>query len=100
MQQELTFSRKNPHKTVYTWDDIEEKFGGCHKPLSKQEASIYIKRAELQIKSGAYEDVGKVDEKNTEVYRKAYFKKMGWKYTPAGGNVKRKVKRKKITWNG
>ena len=99
MQQELTFSKKKSHKAVWTWDDIEEKFGGNDKPLSKQETAIYIKRAERQVESGLYKDIGTVEPKDIELYRKAYYKRMGWKYSPLpeGEKPKKKYKRKKLT---
>ena len=95
---QLTFSNKK-HKTNWSWDDIYELEKGKEFPkLTTAQAEIYIKRAERQLFLNPDNGIGSVEAKDKEVYRKAYFKKMGWKYTPLDPSAQKpKRTRKKLT---
>ena len=93
---QLTFSNKK-HKVNWSWDDIYELEKSLNLPkLTVDQAEIYIARAKRQMSQPT--DIGTVDAKDNEVYRKAYFKKMGWDYKPLPeGKSGKSHKRKKLT---
>ena len=74
----MNFSSKSVRrKTDWSWGEIDRLTP--FKRLTQEQAEVYIDRAKRQMSTPT--DIGTVDNKGkSEIYRKAHYKKMGWKY--------------------